>query len=497
MEETERDIVVKTGSAQFTLDRTILAPIVQAEVGGAPILDASRSQIVLVDAKGRSHRPRIERHEIETRGPVRATVCFDGFFEGGRRDCCRFCARLSFFAGSSLVRADLTLHNPRRARHRGGLWDLGDPGSAFFRDFSLRLGLVDRRPTRVQWVEDPTGSPRETEAGIYEIYQDSSGGENWRSRNHVNHTGEVPVRFRGYRVRMGDESSCGLRASPVVSIHGPAGTVAAAIPEFWQQFPKAIDTEGGTLNLRFFPRQFSDTFELQGGEQKTHTAWINFSQTAVSIPAIDTLRWIHQPVRVHCRPEWYAEARVIPYLSPSVSDPSDRYEAFISGVVDGPRRLVARREIIDEYGWRNYGEVYADHEAAYYKGEAPVISHYNNQYDTINGLLLQYLRTGDPRWYELADPLARHVMDIDIYHTDRDKAAYNGGLFWHTNHYQDARTCTHRSYSRYNFKRGDPFVGGGPSSNHNYSSGLLHYHYLTGDPGARELVVGLGLPTGS
>ena len=142
-------------------------------------------------------------------------------------------------------------------------------------------------------------------------------------------------------------------------------------------------------------------------------------------------------------------------------------------------------------GGETIGEVYADHEAEHYNGPAPVISHYNNQYDLVNGLLLQYLRTGEAHWFGLADALARHIVDIDIYHTTRDKAAFNGGMFWHTDHYRDAATSTHRAYSRHNYAPGDPFAGGGPSSNHNYSTGLLHYHYVTGDLNARETVIGL------
>ena len=46
--------------------------------------------------------------------------------------------------------------------------------------------------------------------------------------------------------------------------------------------------------------------------------------------------------------------------------------------------------------------------------------------------------------------LANHVVDIDIYHTTRDKAAYCGGLFWFTDHYLDAATSTHRTYSHEN-----------------------------------------------
>src|SRR5262249_15814724 len=151
-------------------------------------------------------------------------------------------------------------------------------------------------------------------------------------------------------------------------------------------------------------------------------------------------------------------------------------EAFLSGAVEGPNTLAARREVIDEYGWRHYGDLYADHEGAYYAGTPPVISHYNNQYDVIYGTILQYLRSGDARGVDLFDPLARHVIDVDVYHTDRDRPAYNGGLFWHTDHYRDAATCTHRAYSRANQQPGRPY-GGGPCNEHNYTTGLLHYYY--------------------
>ena len=39
----------------------------------------------------------------------------------------------------------------------------------------------------------------------------------------------------------------------------------------------------------------------------------------------------------------------------------------------------------------------------------------------IHGALIQYLRTGDGKWFQLADDLARHVIDVDIYHTSADE----------------------------------------------------------------------------
>lgn len=467
--EDPEGFVIDTGAATFRVGR-------QTGLAGW--------RLALTDPKGRAAGPRVERAALEERGPVRATVHLEGRFAG--RASCRFLARLCFFAGTGLVRLRLTVHNPRRARHHGGLWDLGDPGSILFRDLTLELALPGPAP-RVCWRAEAGGLYQTAEDGRLEIYQDSSGGENWRSRNHVNRHNQVPCTFRGYRVRAGGHEATGLRASPVVSLLGRGASMSAAVPEFWQQFPKAVEAEGGALRVRLFPGQFGDLFELQGGEQKTHTVWLHFGDAdEASVAALD---WVHNPAAAHASPGWYSTCGALPYLAPA--EPGGRLENYLGEVIGGDNSLFARREIIDEYGWRHYGEVYADHEAAYYEGPSPVVSHFNNQYDLVHGALLQFYRTGDRRWFELLDPLARHVVDIDIYHTNRDKAAYNGGLFWFTDHYKDAATCTHRTYSRANCRPGDRSYGGGPSSSHLFTTGLLHYYYLTGAPQARAAVLGL------
>jgi hypothetical protein len=481
--ELLRSAVIETEAATFHLGGTL--PLARVIRGGIDLLDAPSTRFVFTDARGVKRAARVERLAVEEGGPVRATVRLEGRFPG--RVGCRFVARFCFFAGTGLVRLRLTLHNPRRVRHRGGLWDLGDPGSVLFRDLSLELGLRSPRDPHVAWTEEPGQPCRSGAAECLEIYQDSSGGANWRSRNHVNRHGQVPCSFPGYRVRGAGTETFGLRANPILSVEGPGGGLAVAVPEFWQQFPKALEVEGQVVRVRLFPGQFGDLFELQGGEQKTHTVWLEFGAAGRAGPR--PLEWVHRPARIHATPEWYAASGALPYLTPALPDRGDRLEAFLGAAIEGDNSLFARREIIDEYGWRNYGEVYADHENDYYTGPKPVISHYNNQYDTVLGALTQYLRTGDVRWFELFDPLARHVVDIDIYRTDQDRAQFNGGLFWHSDHYKDAATSTHRAYSRANCPPGDRSYGGGPSNEHNYTTGLLHYYYLTGDPQARDTVL--------
>jgi hypothetical protein len=485
--ETRSTVVIATGTATFHLSRTGLL-LKQVSVGTKEVLKPGSFDIVITDARGGQGRPHVERVSVEARGPVRATVKLEGRFRG--RVGCRFVARFCFFAHTGLVRVRLTIHNPRRARHPGGLWDLGDPGSMLFQDLSLHLGLEGAGEPRIAWTVEPGQPVQSAQGGSLEIFQASSGGDNWQSKNHVNGLGQVPCPFRGYRLRRPGHDRLGLRASPVISVQGATGAVSAAVPEFWQQFPKALEADGRRLRVRLFPGQWGDLFELQGGEQKTHSVWLHFGsgEPLEELP----LSWVHEPSRIHVPAEWYAGSGAIPYFAPGSTDPETPLESYLGDVVAGTNSFFAKREVIDEYGWRHFGEVYADHEGAFYVGPAPVISHYNNQYDVVYGLILQYLRTGDTRWQDLFNPLARHVIDVDIYHTNKDRPLYNGGLFWLTDHYKDAAICTHRTYSRANCPAGDlSGYGGGPSNEHNYTGGLLHYYYLTGDSQARDAVIGL------
>jgi hypothetical protein len=481
--ELANAIAIDTGAASFQVGRAALQPFSSVKVNEADLLDASRTRVVLTDANGKQAIGKVERVTLESRGPLHATVHLEGRFPGRVR--MRFVARLGFYAGTGLVRLALTVHNPNRARHAGGLWDLGDPGSMLFRDLTLELGLTEVE--RLTWTAAVGQTPRVTRPAGWELYQDSSGGDNWNSRNHVNREGRVPCSFRGYRLRTAEGEELGRRASPVMSLHGPRGALTVGVPEFWQQFPKALEAKDGLLRVRLLPGQWADLHELQGGEQKTHVVWLAFGPEGGSPSDLD---WVHQPARAQVPPEWCAASHALPHFLPVLDGARTPLDELLAEAVTGANSHFARREIIDEYGWRHYGDLYADHEAAYYKGSAPIVSHYNNQYDVVYGAILQYLRTGEIRWFDLFDPLARHVVDVDVYHTTKDRAAYNGGLFWHTDHYRDAATASHRAYSRANQSEGQPY-GGGPCNEHNYTTGLLHYYYLTGDPGARAAVLSL------
>jgi hypothetical protein len=427
----------------------------------------------LLDVDGVLRDARVTEVIQEASGPVRGSVTIHGLIDA---TLLAFTCRIDAFSGLSAVRIAVTLHNPQAAKHENGLWDLGDDGSVLFGAFSWRVTGDD---DDAYWCLTPGGEVAE---GSVAIHQASSGGDNWDSLNHVGRDGRVNLPFKGYQVhRDGELVSAGDRCQPAMA----RGQLALSLEQFWQNFPKRLNTDADGLCLDLFPFQTDVPHELQGGERKTHRFWLAVGDDALSRAAdlAAGVTPVLDPIQV-------AKSGAIAMLQPLDAD--GEYARAVAPAAFGDRAFVHRRELIDEYGWRNFGDLFADHEGQFYTGDAPLISHYNNQYDVIYGLLIQYLRSGDEAWWQPAEDLARHVVDIDIYHTTQDRAAYNGGLFWHTDHYEHAASATHRTYSKASLKgRSADQYGGGPANEHAYSSGLLLHYYLTGDPHSKAAVTGL------
>jgi hypothetical protein len=481
LRQTADAVIVDTGAARFTLRTGSASLFDSVDTDNQPAIDAATSGIIVTDAAGVAHRATTTGVSVTESGPLRVRVTVNLQLPSGPLSELSLQARLDFFAGLASVRCALRVRNPRRAEHPGGFWDLGDAGSLFVKDLSLTIALPATDTPSAVLASIESGGPWLELGAPMEVYQDSSGGENWQSTIHINRERRVPNQFRGYRLRSAQGEHAGLRATPVVRLTAGPVAVAAAVPKFWQNFPRAIEADAAALSVRFFPGQYGDLHEIQGGEQKTHVCTLSFGDDAVTDRPLD---WCRAPLIARAEPAWYLSAAAVPFLGSD--DPG--HAALIQPAVDGPDSFVRKREVVDQFGWRHFGDVYGDHEAVRQTGPMPLVSHYNNQYDPIAGFIYQFLRTGDARWWTMADELAQHVTDIDVYHTDRDKSAYNHGLFWHTYHYGDADTSSHRTYPRAALGR---IHGGGPSAEHTYTTGLMLYSLLTGDQASRDAALEL------
>lgn len=491
IDENSDQIIIDTGTIVFHIGTHTFKPFERVTVEEKDVIDLNNSNFILKDNFGVLHEPVISNIYFETKGELRTTVRVEGGFGGidgnGLVD---FYSRINFYAGSSLIKLEFTIRNSNAAEHLGGLWDLGDKGSIYFSDLCLKMALQGGIEPIIFWKSEPHQPKTRANTEGITIYQDSSGGENWGCSNHVNSDGKVMNSFRGYHVYNDKDELIhqGDRADPEILLKRKEKCITGKIRDFWQNFPKAIAADNNILFIKLFPEQYNDVFELQGGEQKTHTLHLDFS--AVS----HGLDWTQYPIFPRMTPDYYIASNAFSYLSVYNSE-NNPLQNLIDTAVKGENTFFARREIIDEYGWRNFGDLFADHETyeeVDRKGNEPYVSHYNNQYDIIYGSLYQYVKSGIDRWFQLANDLAKHLIDIDINHTEKDRSLFNGGMFWHTDHFTDAATATHRSVSIETRRRkGLKSYGGGPGYDHNYTRGLLHFFYITGDRNALDAVLGL------
>ena len=529
------DTSISTGPLRILFDRHGFRGISQAWLdinGDGQFLDdemitneTNDSGLTATDVRGRKYSSAlgvVRKIQVERSGPIHAVVGIHGDLRSAdsKDPLLNYAMRVHAFAGSSLVRVVLTIHNPRASGRPqdGSRWVLGQSGCVLLKSLEyvqpVRFAEGLRRATLA--TERPPDAPyrvwkpqpgrifdRIPLTGPMSIYQDSSGGENWFHRTHVDKDNVLPLRFRGYKVHYrGREIHRGLRASPWVDVADLQWAVSLAAPAFWENFPKALAVDAdGTIRLGLWPERTGAAHEIQGGEQKTHEFWLYFRhrrRTARQRRLMPLARelmpaCLTRPV-VWAADKAYAEANVTDPIVPLANGRFEKYEATVAAAVRDSRNLFTHREQVDEYGWRNFGDTWAANEGTKTQGpytRLGVVSHYNNEYDLGLGMLTQAMRTvdADPQlaraWWKLGMEALWHEADIDIYHTRSDPAPiYNGGTFTHTAHGVEAGRSTHRGSPRnelwgklnWPWKRGST-----PEAGHSRNRGILMAYLLTGD----------------
>jgi exo-rhamnogalacturonan lyase-like protein len=489
---------VDTGAATFRIDTKKFRLFDSVKVRGVELIGkaGAGSGAVLKDAAGKVYRADqvAAKAEFEDAGSQRVVLRVRGEIGPRKKNLplTDFTCRIHFYAGKAEVRVFFTLHNPAAHNHPGNIWDMGSGGSVFIEDFSLRLPLV-AAAGRTCAVSGGAGN---------KIYQDSSGGPNWRSMNHVDKNMKVPITFRGYRVYQADKQVAeGHRIDGWLHASGRGGAVAVGIREFWQNFPKALEYADDHVRVALWPGEYAGAHELLGGEQKTHEIMFVFrGHKGKAAGVANTLAAFHSPMYAMPDPQAVLDSNAFwPTALPDRTKHKkleDTIDIAVYPRGGGTNTIQTKWDVIDEYGWRHFGDTFADNEYSpaammrdypkHYIGRRP-ISHYVNEYEVINTVIVNGLRRGDPKWMWMADVMARHHGDICVNHTDVDAPAYSHGSFMHTTHDTTAFRSGLRTYPiearKYKLQYGN---GGGPNGGHTYVINLANHYLLTGNRASRE-----------
>jgi hypothetical protein len=245
--------------------------------------------------------------------------------------------------------------------------------------------------------------------------------------------------------------------------------VAMGLRHFWQTFPHKLSATGsGGLRLELVPAESDKTFwTVYPGVGKTYEAFLDLHAGGYSSSVRRRAELALTPPLLVAEPAWYAASGVFGPLAPP-SSRTGHYEtkmakqynctAFRSGCSIYPRI----------FGQRDFGDY---QQGVGTRSDGTKFSNYGDgHYEDAHGMLLQFVRTADRKWLDLAAPYARHHYDLDVMHAQnppRYPGYPPGMIHWHG-------TAEHEGV---NIEFGHVVPGG-----------LDEYYYLTGDPRALDVI---------
>lgn len=446
-------LTVHTGVADFVIDKkqfTLFDQVSLDQNGDGKIQesvlkeDGKGAVITQNDKKYSSKNTNsIEKIKVVRQGPLHSIVMVKGWHtnDAGKK-LLAFTARLHFYAGSSAARVQYSIWNDEKMLNVNGQPDIkafGSPHTIIFDDASLYLQLKNQQ--NVHYALG--GTKKETWDGALtnsaRIYQDSSGGPQWNHKpDNINNT------FKGFKATANQNTlhdscsntadSADCRALGWADISSDGGGIAVGVRDFWQNYPKGLQVDSdGSLQVQLFPKQYTDTFELRVGEQKTHEVIYYFHGSQPNTEKLQrTMLDMESPLQAWAPAKWYLKKtgtfhKNVPYnkkLFPEYEGYNDAAISFkdanfllIEDGIYNTNWLYGNRP--ESLGWRNYGDRIAEDETG--SDTYPIFT--NQQYDHPLFFITQLIRGLDRKkpytqdWWRLAGPSALQQADIDIIHS--------------------------------------------------------------------------------
>ncbi len=408
---------------------------------------------------------------IERRGPLSAVVKAVGsIHDDSSRPIFDYTARLFFVAGSTEVRVDFTVENNHPVME--GEWgqpvnvhDQGAINSVYLG--GLKLGIQPAMLEADLLVTGEEGVSAVNPDAPVRLYQDASGTQYWDA--YVGPVGWEGIsahpRLQSFCSREGFEITGpgilkqGSRSMGWMASGGQETRVMVAVRDFARNFPKAIQVgTGGRLEVDLFPAGDVFNHNLRVGEEKTHSLLFHFSDGPAEGNGGSLASAFNTPLIGSAPAAWYPATGVLGDVPEKDLSQWPLYERFVDTAFQPNPAMTPEddqccgnttlKEVIERYnlyGWQDYGDVPLDYEG-FGDNQAGQM---NLKYWYLNGMLVQYCRSGDPRWLDLALPAARHISDIDFLHIPDTGIGHwaHGAYFGHSSHDEPGNSNPNRNYN--------------------------------------------------
>ena len=461
-QEQDNAVAIQTGPLKMRLDLNHSSLLGRVGLNGHSVLNDADSGVAITDSSEKEYRlgpP--ESIVVESTGPMRASVRLEGKHLSGDDSLFRYVVRLHAYRGKPYVRCFYTFINDHQ---ESVMTSVG------------KLEVYVTRPggTKGRWsiLDEAPSTVTEGDSRLFQL-----------DENHYEQNGKP----------------AGQRAPGWSAVGCDAMGVAMGLREFWQNWPKSLSVDAASQRVGICPdlpgelyanrpleeenklfyhiRDGQHTFKI--GLAKTHELWFTFLTGQPDTQALcGFFQAAEQPLLATCSPEYACATNAVGPLQPADPDKYFGYDPWLDRALDAH---LSRRDKVREYGILNYGDWFGERS----------VNWGNLEYDFAHGLFLQYLRSGDRRYFSRAEQAARHHIDVDVVHATNPHLknpwgpAPQVGEIWlhclnHTGgYYEDAPLPVSRTYQ----------MGHSTNFGHVWLSGDFDYYHLTGDRRAREVAV--------
>jgi hypothetical protein len=441
---------------------------------GALLSISERFDIILslTDERGQVCDAVAESNAVEVTGKLRSTLLLAGSFgtPAGER-VFQFRLRASIYAGLSAIRLEPLI-----------LVDAGKGVIQRIRELKLTL-----RPRNHAQSAQLGGDPgwKGSAASAVRLFQ-----------------------YDDQHYALQGAEGAGDKAPGWAELNDGQGDVAVALRDFWQQWPKSLEASPEGLSIGLFPRfregdyahmepwykhQYlfdGDCYQLRTGQARRWDIWLDLSGDGESLA-----KSANAPLVPAADPAQAIAAGVWDAIAPAGIPEMVEYDAWAENLFNAYCHSI---EVERDYGAMNWGDWFGERQ----------VNWGNHEYDTTNQILIQFARTGDPRYLYVADAAARHSSEVDtVHHVNDDLAEFFGSsrgypprpgmvhqhTIGHVSGFYSADTVRKLFVEKGVGNSDNPYLCLDPFNlGHIWTQGMVRNYFLTGDLFLKETVEKIG-----